>query len=597
MRIVTSTLSIVVCLGWLLVPSLMSRASGSPQQAPRANSSSSSFDGPAELPRIFVKSSLADTPAPGRVLEVKEGDNLQQALDHASCGDTIRLQAGAAFRGLIRVPAKNCDDSHWIIIRSSASNSALPPEGTRVTPCYAGVDSLPGRPPFHCSSTKNVLAKLVASKGGTGSILITNGANHYRFLGLEITRETGALVNNLVSLQEGRTAHHLVFDRVWMHGTAQDETRRGIFLGASTYVAVVDSFFSDFHCTAVSGGCVDSQAILGGLGDQPMGPYKVVNNFLEAAAESILFGGGPATLAPADIEIRHNHMFKPRIWQPGNPQFIGATDGHPFIVKNLFELKNAQRVLLEGNVMENTWGGFTQTGFGVVLTPKNQSPNLCPLCQVTDVTIRYCTMSHMASGFQISNVLSDTGGASKAGEHYSIHDVAIDDIQADTFKGFGIFAQVSTNVPTLHDVKIDHITAFPPKSLFLIGGPPKGEKMYAFSFTNSIITAGTKPIMTTGGGPQRTCSAQPESKGPARVFADCFSSYALHHNAIIGGGDWPKDNRFPKKVDDVRFADFNGGNQGDYRLLRTSPFKGAATDGKDLGADIDAINARTTGVR
>jgi len=86
---------------------------------------------------------------------------------------------------------------------------------------------------------------------------------------------------------------------MWLHGTPHDETVRGIMLSHVRYVAIVDSYFSDFHCVAKTGGCVDSQAIAGGLGDDPMGPFKVVNNFLEAAAENFLMGGGEGTV-PAD---------------------------------------------------------------------------------------------------------------------------------------------------------------------------------------------------------------------------------------------------------------------------------------------------------
>ena len=37
----------------------------------------------------------------------------------------------------------------------------------------------------------------------------------------------------------------------------------------------------------------------------------------------------------------------------------------PLADKNLFELKNAQRVLFEGNILENSWGGFSQRGFAI----------------------------------------------------------------------------------------------------------------------------------------------------------------------------------------------------------------------------------------
>lgn len=563
------------------------------------------FDGPAELPRVYIKSSMADSPAPGRVIALKAGDNLQNALEKAKCGDTITLQAGSTFAGNYKLPAKNCDDQHWIILRTSAPDSALPPEGTRITPCYAGVSSLPGRPDFHCASTTDVMAKLVFNNKGSGPIMLQNGANHYRFLGLEITRDSpGSVIYNLISHEHDGTSNHIIADRDWLHGNPQDETTRGIGLSGATYFAVVDSFFTDFHCTAVTGVCVDSQAISGGAGDNPMGPYKIVNNFLEAGAECILFGGGPATQVPEDIEVRHNYLFRPMTWMKGQPQFMGAANGRPFIVKNLFELKNGRRVLVDGNIMENAWGGFTQRGFGILLTPKNQSSphgNVCPDCLVTDVTIRYTLVSHVASGFQIGNGVSSTGGYPKDGGRYSIHDVVIDDIHAEDFAGIGTFAQISmspgvTDAPPLHDVLIDHVTAFPPNSAFVLGGPLQAN-MRNISITNNVFAEGKAPIVTTGGGPDKNCSAQPGPKGISRVLDQCFVSLAFHHNLIVGGGGWPKENSTPKNARAVGFVDFREGNGGDYRLAANSKFKKAGSDGKDPGADIDAIEQATRGVR
>ncbi len=157
----------------------------------RSNSSAaaSGFDGPAELPRAYVKSSLLDTPSPGRTRVVKRGGDLQGAIEQAACGDTIQLEAAVTFAGKFVFPYKKCDDSHWITIRTSAPDSALPTEGARLTPCYAGVASLPGRPDFHCALVKNVLAKLqFDGRGRVGPIVFTPGANHFRFIGLEISR-------------------------------------------------------------------------------------------------------------------------------------------------------------------------------------------------------------------------------------------------------------------------------------------------------------------------------------------------------------------------------------------------------------------------
>ncbi|MDP9161283.1 MAG: putative Ig domain-containing protein, partial [Acidobacteriota bacterium] len=188
--------------------------------------SSGSYDGPAELPRIYIRSTMADTPAPGTSVLVSGGGNLQSALNLANCGDTIQLQAGTTYIGTFTFPAKSCDDNHWIVVRTSAPDSSLPAEGTRVTPCYAGVSSLPARPAFNCTSTQNVMARLMSTQSGIGPIRFASGANHYRLLGLEATRQPNSIVYSLASIVPGGSADHIVFDRVWLHGTATDETQR-----------------------------------------------------------------------------------------------------------------------------------------------------------------------------------------------------------------------------------------------------------------------------------------------------------------------------------------------------------------------------------
>ena len=568
-----------------------------------STTSSSGFDGPAELPRVYMQSAMSNTPAPGKTITVNSGGNLQSALNSASCGDTIQLQAGATFVGIFTFPAKNCDDNNWIIVRTSADDSLLPAEGSRLTPCYAGVASLPGRPAWQCASTNNVLAKLVMPTSASGPVIFASGANYYRLTGLEVTRAAfPGPVYELVLFRGA--ADHVEFDRLWLHGTAQGETARGIGL-EGTNIAIVDSSFTDFHCISVTGSCSDAQAIAGGSGNDVMGPYKIVDNFLEASGENILFGGGAATTTPTDIEIRQNHFFKPLIWMKGQAGYVGATNGNPFIVKNLLELKNAQRVLVEGNIMDYSWGGFSQSGFAILLTPKNQSgangSNLCPVCQVTDVTIRYNLVRHVGAGFQIANALSDNGGVQLDGQRYSIHDVLIDDMDGKKYNGGSLFAQVSVEAgaPLLQNVTINHVTAFPSSTMLSIGdrvatsGP-----MRNFVFTNNILSTGTYPVWSTGGGPEN-CAY---SDKPLTTFNACFSPLNVAGNLLIGNtaaypsSAWPSKNFLSSTANTVQFTNYNGGIGGNYGLQASSPFKGKGTDGKDLGADMDAINSAIAGV-
>src|ERR1035438_5354170 len=87
---------------------------------PVAAQSPGSFDGQAELPRVYIKSSLADTPAPGKVWKLTAGDSVQAALNRAACGDILELQPAATFDGSFALPSKPCDDSHWIVLRTAS---------------------------------------------------------------------------------------------------------------------------------------------------------------------------------------------------------------------------------------------------------------------------------------------------------------------------------------------------------------------------------------------------------------------------------------------------------------------------------------------
>jgi hypothetical protein len=580
--------------------------------APQAASYSSQFDGPAELPRFHVNSSLASSPAPGSAVLVRDSAGFQEALNGAGCGETIQLQAGVTFAGYFTFPEKPCDDSHWIVVRTSARDDELPADGTRLTPCFAGVQSLPGRPDFHCKSVHNVLAKLeFDGRTGSGPLIFRPGANHYRLIGLEVTRGMqGASISKLGFVkgesegqeEGGGTAHHLIFDRMWFHGTAQDETTVGLSLVNTTEVAVIDSFFTDFHCVAITGACTDAQALGTTGGHSPGGPYKIENNFLEASGENILFGGGGATRTPSDIEIRRNYLFKPMIWKPGAPGFVGGLSGHPFIVKNHFELKNAQRVLFEQNLLENVWGGFSQAGFSILLTPKNQN-NHCPSCLVSDVTIRYNKVKNIGDVLQIANVASDAGGASQGGGRYSIHDLLVEDLHHNDFEGFGLFALISSVVPPLHDVRIEHVTAFVPVAVLSIMNP--GERLSNFSIMNNIFAPGSRQIASAGGGP-RNCAHGADVIGPAGVLKSCFAGSSFTHNLIIGGSDWPPGNVNAKDPGAAGIREIREPGAAPYALCRArddsvrckkaSPALGTATDGRDLGADVVKIEKALTGV-
>ena len=567
------------------------------------------FDGPAELPRATVPSAMSDSPAPGSVLSVNSGGDLQAALNNAHCGDIIQLQAGATFSGKFQVPAKSCDDNHWIIIRTSAPDSALPAEGQRATPCYAGVASLVGRPQYSCSNPKNVMAKVQVITQGDGPFQLADGANFYRFIGLEVTRPAGTVGPSRLITTRG-TADHLIVDRSWLHGNAQDETHLGVSLDGATNAAVIDSYLNDFHCISASGTCTDAHAIAGGNSNTQDGPFKIQNNFLEASTESILFGGGAANMTPADIQILNNHFWKPWQWMPGNKPFVGGPDGHPFTVKNHLEFKNAARVLVEANLMENNWGGFSQNGSAILLTPKNQhqpdGSNVCPLCQVTDITIRYARISHAGAGIQMATAISgngQNGAPALAGARWSIHDVVLDDLSTKYVGGGSVF-QIMNMWPKnpLNSVTINHVTGFPDVDghMLVVGNIYSGSPMFGFVFTNNMIVTSPHPVWNTGGG-KANCAYYDV---PITSITECFTSFTFSSNALVATpptfppSSYPSasSNLFPQTINDAGFVNYNNGNGGNYELQANSPYKNKGTDGKDLGADIVGLNAALANV-
>ncbi|MGH8312969.1 MAG: hypothetical protein ACRER9_06760, partial [Gammaproteobacteria bacterium] len=336
----------------------------------------------------------------GQTLRVASGGDFQAALGKAQPGDLIELQAGAVYTGPFTLPAKV--GSSWITVESSAVVS-LPPPGTRVTPADSAF-----------------MPKLVAS---LGSVIVTAPRAHgYRFIGIEIAPSSavtdppagtlqrwvshawhwianradgdGVFLNNLVLLGENDTSEatlpsHIIFDRCYLHGDPRFGALRGIAMN-STYTAVIDSYLSDFKAQGQ-----DSQAIASWNGS---GPFLIQDDYLEAAGENVMFGGADPSipgLVPSDIEILGNDFSKPLAWQIGN----SAYQGTPWSVKNLLELKNARRVLIDGNVLEYNWAQ-SQDGYGVLFTVRNQNGG-APWSDVEDVTFTDNVLRHSANGINL----------------------------------------------------------------------------------------------------------------------------------------------------------------------------------------------------
>jgi hypothetical protein len=495
-----------------------------------------------ELPRTWVDTTMR--PTSGRTLAVPAGGDLQAALDAAQPGDVVTLEAGATFRGPFTLRLK--PGHEWITIRTSASDAALPPPGTRVAPAHAAL-----------------MPKLEA---GSGSVITTApGAHHYRLIGLEIKPSNGVFLYNLVLLGGDETTaerlpHHVIFDRCYLHGDPRKGTRRGIALNAS-FAGVVDSYLADFKEAGA-----DSQALAGWNGP---GPFAIVNNHLEGAGENLIFGGGtPAVhnLVPSDIEIRFNHFFKPLVWRAGEPGYEGTA----WTVKNLLELKNARRVLVEGNLLENNWPQ-AQNGFAILLTVRTEL-DTAPWAVVEDVTFRSNVLRRAAAGVNILGIDDSSPGGNGRTRDILFAGNLFEDIGVPGWGGSGALFQVLNGAT---GIVIDHNTALQRGSIIAADMAPSP----GLVFSNNITPHNEYGVFGSGSG------------SGLNAIAYYFPGSVFTRNVIVGaprGVRYPPDNFFPESLEVVGCVDLTGR---DYRLSPSSQFLHAGTDGLNIGADINALSA------
>jgi hypothetical protein len=499
----------------------------------------------AELPREYVDTRLIQSM--GRTIHVPPGGDLQSALNTARLGDLITLAAGATYPGPFLLPKK--EGTGWLVIRTETADARLESGGSlRVNPARAPL-----------------MPHLVAPRGAI--ISLAPGAHHYRFIGVEVSPAPGTFAHNLIApVAEPRSdtdqSHHLIFDRCYLHGDPAKGSRRSIALNGQ-HLAVIHSYVSDFKEVGA-----DSQALAGWNGS---GPIRIVDNYLEGGAENVMFGGADPVipgLVPSDIEIRGNTFAKNPQWIPGNSKY----DGSRWTMKNLLELKNARRVLVEANVFED------YDGFAIVITPRNQS-GTAPWSTVEDVTIRHNWIRRVSSVLNISGY--DEYHSSRPTDR-----ITVEDNIAESLSNIGppnpkmiLINQAPDNVTIRHNTILT-----PPGrgSSYLIFANATQKKGSAFAFTDNIVQLGTyglgaenPPLGTSGG----------------TLLDGHFRRWTFSRNILINTqgaspSTYPAGQYWVSSLGAVGFHD---PARTDFRLSPKSPYKGRGPNGSDPGAHIESL--------
>ena len=438
------------------------------------------------------------------------------------------------YEGPFKLPAK--DGSSFITIQSSRAGEL--PEGVRVGPAQGAL-----------------FAKLQSATAGEAVIKAAPGSHHYRFIGVEISTATPDVkVYDLMRIGESKQTsaevpHDFVIDRSWIHGHPTQDVQRGVTLNGAE-ITISNSYISEIH-----GRGYDTQALCGWNGP---GPFKIINNYLEASGENIMFGGADPSitdLVPSNIEIRNNYLFKPLAWKVGHPTYAGIH----WTVKNLLEIKMGRNVIIDGNVMENSWGD-AQIGYAVLFTVRNQDGK-APWAVIENVSFTNNIVKNSEQGLQLLG--KDNLKPSQQCSGLQITN--------------NLFTDISNRFLTLngyHNVTLDHNTHFQNGNIMVLHGSPST----GFVYTNNITNRSASGYGIFGDG---------VGEGNA-ALARFTPGHSVRNNVFIGAASaqYPPKNLFPASAAEVKFVDFQGGK---FQLTPQSPFKAAASDRGNPGCHFDRL--------
>lgn len=494
-----------------------------------------------QLPRASVDVSY---PSPTRSIRVAANDPgaLQAALDAAVGGDEIVLPDGATYVGAFHLPKRA--DAGTVVLRSATIPVAA---HTRMTPSQAGS--------LATLRTTSVYPALA----------VDDGAHGWRVVGVRMQLADNAVDNyGIVTIGSGSQTSiaqfpsNIVLDRTVVAGSPTGNTSRCVSMNGVA-IAVIDSWLSECHANGR-----DAQAIGAWTGT---GPLLMDNNHLEGSGQAIMLGGSDPLISgvtPADVVIRHNHLFKPLSW------------AGRWTVKAAFELKNAERVLFEGNVIENHWTD-AQVGFAILMQAVNQDGR-APWSTVRDVTVRLNVIRNSRSGVNLLSRLTNASApVSQPSRRILLRDNSFESVGRDPINGAqGRFVQL---LEDLEDITVVQNTFFGSGASndVMFDGKP----VVRLALANNVFAAATYGILGSGAG-----------EGVATILRFAPAS-TVSGNVLTGqlGSLYSSGNVFPATLTAGDFVDASGGNYSLRQALAFSVLNGART-----GVDGSAVLSATLGV-
>lgn len=378
------------------------------------------------------------------MITVKAGESLQTAVNNCPPGETLSVEAGATFQGPIELPNKA---STGVITIQSSRVSELP--NGRVDPSHA-----PLMPKILCPDATQA--------NNPQSITTLPGAQYYKFDGIEVLPSASAnifyeLIRFGASRADqntlGSVPHHLKIDRCYVHGLDGKNFQRGVSLNSS------DSEITRSYFSQITGKGMDAQAIASW---NTPGRNKIVDCYLEATGENVMFGGSDpasAEFIPSDCQLLRCFVFKPLTWK-----------GLGYTIKNLLEFKDAQRIVVDGNIFQNNWSGEGQAGPCILFTVRNQEGS-APFSIVKDIQFTNNTVKHSEGVFNFLGL--DNEKPSQQGTGVIIRNNVFDEITSGPFLTMNGFFNVT----------LEHNTHLQSKNTMTLYGTPATGFVYRDNVT------------------------------------------------------------------------------------------------------------------
>lgn len=488
------------------------------------------------------------------------------------------------------------DNADWIYVVPDTFDS-LPAAGTRCT----AADSA------NLAQANNI--ETAAAQYQHPVFNIAHGAEKYRFIGIEFEPWAGSGMDIDVTLGCFQTGYggtfntnpadtdaelpsDIIVERCYFHGReAATKPDGSAIIWNCRGSAIIDSTIVDFSVGTNAVDNTESIGIFCFLGGEQ---YLLENCAISAAGINVIFGGsdsGMPNANPRDVVIRGNHLFKEESWHTVDPGY----DGYNRIIKNLLEFKKVQRALVEGNVLNTVLeddGG--QYATAIVATIRNQSGGDTDAV-IEDVEITNNIIHDIGVVIRFNN--TDSPNNSESVKRLWFHNNLAYDVGVSVVSGRYLWFASNTNGDPADYLSFTHNTFLKYNGTLNLYWQINHEGADD-CWDNTLIQDNVFEVGEISG------TGDP---GPTTSMDKWHITWDVSNNvsfdatvaAFPATGNFDGstvDRNTSPDANDINFVDWAGG---DFRLDPACVYAAGnandATDGTDLGADIDAVETATAG--